>query len=471
MSKSLIKNSLFYTIGNVLPQAVNFLLLPVYTAYLSPADYGIVSAMTVLSGLLGVFFSLGIERSIFRLYHDYEVQERRIFHGTVIIGLTIVSLFGSAILLAVPSLISKLFESVPYYPYYLIVILLTFLMRVVAVPTIILMVTEQARKYFFLSVGLFLLTTFLNLTLIIYLNLGAVGYLLANLTSYAIAIPFFLFFVREHVTYRFNPGYFTNIIRFSSPLIPTLLIAWIINLSDRVILEKYLSLDELGIYSLGARVGSVVSVVASGLFTAYNPFFYKIANSSKKDKTAVLVEYNYYITMLLAGLIFIVDLFSKEVFTVMLAKEYFEGVKVLPYILIGLFFGQVTGLLNLMIYQEKKTVYLMIVSFMGGCVSVICNFVLIPLIGMLGAALASIATFSIIFVLELQYAKKCFYIPFQWIRIVPTLFLLGSISVIFRVADPENLIIGIVLKSIVCISLLFFFLKKKMHKLRLIFNL
>ena len=70
----IIKNTSIYAIGNILPKAAGFFLLPVYTRYLTPADYGIVSSMQVLSTILAVAFTLAIERSIYRLYWDYKTD-------------------------------------------------------------------------------------------------------------------------------------------------------------------------------------------------------------------------------------------------------------------------------------------------------------------------------------------------------------------------------------------------------------
>ncbi|GAB4284877.1 MAG: hypothetical protein Kow0068_10060 [Marinilabiliales bacterium] len=72
-----LKNTSLYTIGNIIPQIANFFLLPLYTNYLSPADYGIVQSMQVLSAILIVFFTLAIDRAVYRLYFDFKTENEK----------------------------------------------------------------------------------------------------------------------------------------------------------------------------------------------------------------------------------------------------------------------------------------------------------------------------------------------------------------------------------------------------------
>lgn len=87
MSK-LAKNTAFYTVGNIIPTAGQFILLPLYTSYLTPADYGITNSLAAFSALLSLVITLSIGRSIYRLYYDYNTdEEKRDFLGTINIGL------------------------------------------------------------------------------------------------------------------------------------------------------------------------------------------------------------------------------------------------------------------------------------------------------------------------------------------------------------------------------------------------
>ena len=110
-SEKLVKNSIYYTLGNILPQTAGFVLLPVYTAYLDPEQYGIVNAMTVLGSVIGIILTLGIDRGIYRLYYDYSEEVRKKYLGTIIIGLSVFSLAFCLIALTVPQILSGIYKS------------------------------------------------------------------------------------------------------------------------------------------------------------------------------------------------------------------------------------------------------------------------------------------------------------------------------------------------------------------------
>ncbi|MDZ7672400.1 MAG: oligosaccharide flippase family protein [Halanaerobiales bacterium] len=80
----IVKNTSLYTIGNILPKAISFLLLPLYTKFLTPEDYGILNSMILLRTFLIVFMTMAINKSVYRLYFDYE-EKRKASSGQYLI--------------------------------------------------------------------------------------------------------------------------------------------------------------------------------------------------------------------------------------------------------------------------------------------------------------------------------------------------------------------------------------------------
>ena len=85
----MLKNTSIYAIGNIFPRIISFFLLPIFTRYLSPEEYGILNSMNLLGVVLSIFFTMAIERSVFRLYFDYKNEERKDFLGTIFISLVV----------------------------------------------------------------------------------------------------------------------------------------------------------------------------------------------------------------------------------------------------------------------------------------------------------------------------------------------------------------------------------------------
>lgn len=467
---SLIKNSAYYTIGNILPQAAGFILLPIYTSYLDPEQYGILNSMTILGSVIGIILTLGIDRGIYRLYYDYKDEERKVYLGTIIIGLTLFSVFFFTIAMLLPQLLSGIYKSIPFYPYYFLMLLLTLFSKVITVPAIYLRVSEQALKFMLLSVSSFLLTAFFNLLFIIYYKEGAVGMLKGTLFANIIMGPVFYFFTYKAIKFNFNIRYFKESVKFSFPLLPGLLMAWVLNLSDRIFLERYLSNTEVGIYSFGYKIASLVTVIAGGVFAAYNPHFYKLANEGGIIAKSKIEKYNNIVILLILTICFFIAFFSKEMIVLLISTKYSAAIGLIPLLTIAFFFSQITSFLNLMIYQEKKTVQIMYITIVAAIINVISNVVLIPIFGMMGSVIATFISFVALFIIEYWYAKKCYFIPYHWNVIIP-LFLgfIGIYEVVNFIAI-QNVFYSLILKTIISAVIVLFFWQKNKKQFSLLFS-
>jgi hypothetical protein len=177
MSK-LLKNTAYYTIGNFTSKAVNFLLLPLYTSYLTPDEYGIVNSMQVFSNILLIFFTLGLERAIYRLYHDFKTEKgQKDFLGTVSISIAVISLLVGGILFLLNSPIGKIYKSIEFHPYYTYAILTALFMTYDLVPKISFQVKEQANKFLILSLVILAFRIMPVIWQVVYLEAGAAGML------------------------------------------------------------------------------------------------------------------------------------------------------------------------------------------------------------------------------------------------------------------------------------------------------
>lgn len=465
-SNRLFKNSIFYTLGNILPQAVGFILIPIYTYYLTPDQYGIVNSMSALGSVLGVLLTLGIDRGIYRLYYDYDLNERKVYLGTIIIGLSSVAALFFLISFSIPDIISAVYSSISFYPYYALMIGFTLVGKLMTVPSIYLRISEQAGKFVIINSLMFLLTAGFNLLFIIYFKEGAEGMLKGHLVSNIIMLPLFFYFTKGAYRFKFNWNYFLNSIKFSLPLVPGFIFAWVLNLSDRIFLERYLSLNEVGIYSLGSRVAGLVTVFVGGIFAAYNPHFYKLANEEGAEVKKKIGQYNHIIVLLIMNGIFLIVFFSPELITLLISEKYKDAAIIIPFLALGLFFSQITGFLNLMIYQEKKSLQIMYITFIGAIVNVLSNLFFIPLFGMLGSAFATVTSFFVLFIIEYYYAKKCFFIPFRWKIILPLFAMLSTIYILFEVFIITNIFYKLIIKTSVAVGLLFLILFKYKTQLK-----
>jgi O-antigen/teichoic acid export membrane protein len=419
MSK-LIKNTSLYTFGHIIPKAAQFLLLPLYTRYLTPEDYGIVQSMTVLSTILTIFFTMAIERSIYRLYFDYKTEQgKKDFLGSVFITLIVNATLILVIVLLGKSLVGKIFSSIPFYPFYLYAILTVYFTVFGLVPRIYFQVEQQAGKFILISLSQFIISTGFIVYFVVFSDKGASGMLLGRLLNSIVFIPLFIFIITKIIHFKLKKEIMKESISYSWPMVPGLLSAWILNLSDRVFIERYFSLRDVGLYSLSYKMAEGLLLFTTSFNKAYEPLFFKIANQQDQiEAKRKLFRYNKVYTIILILGALLISLFAKE-FTLLLDAKYSTAYQLVPIIMIGILIGQVGGLFNRSIYQEKKTKQIMYLVISSAVVNIILNFLLVPKYGSFGAALSTTITFTFFFIIKYFYSKKCYFIPVAWKEILP----------------------------------------------------
>ena len=186
----LIKNISVYTIGNLINKSIGFILIPIYSIYLSTEDYGIISSMALLMSFTAIIISLSLERSLNRCYFDYDNDnEKKVFIGTIVISsLTFSSIF-LFLLFIFSDFIGLIFKSIPFYPYYFFCLTTLYLSTLYNITIIYFRITEQSKKFVIMSMFYLLLNSTLVIYFVVILKNGAEGKLTGNLLANMVFIP------------------------------------------------------------------------------------------------------------------------------------------------------------------------------------------------------------------------------------------------------------------------------------------
>jgi O-antigen/teichoic acid export membrane protein len=468
----LVKNTLIYTIGNVLTALSAFLLLPVYTEYMSIDDFGVVNSMQTLSGILIIVITLALDRSLARIYYDYRTEKEKMdFLGTIFISLVFIGIIGTSVCFFSADLLAKLFPKIPFYPYYAYSIVYTFLLLLTSFSQMIAQVKQNSVQFMFISLTLLVFTACSNLTLIVKYNLGALGYVKGMVIGSILIIPFVLYYINKSINYSFNSFYLKAAITFSIPLLPSLLSSWVLNMSDRVFINNYFTESDVGIYSLGYRLASIITFFGSALFMAYNPLFFDIANRnelSETDKKARLYKINKGIILiigilglsLLSGSDIILKLFFK--------KEYLVSYNYISIFALSFIISAISGLLNVMAYQSKKTKLVALIIITCATLNVLLNYMLIPKFGVYFAAINSLICTTVNFILIFFLAKSSFYVEFNWKILSLILFFYVLIYIENRMMMDYSMFLSIPIKVITLLCIILIFKKQILNVVKLI---
>ena len=401
---------------------------------MDPSEYGIVGAITALMAFLNIFMTLNLERSIFRLLYDYKsYDEQRKFLGTIFIWIVFFASVVVFISVLLKNYISNIYDSIDFYPYFIIAIFTVYFNNFGNIPRVYLQVKENAKTFVLLGIIQFLITNCGILFFVVYLGMKAEGYLMGALISSTLMLPYFLWYTFKIIVIKFDTKMFYSILKFSLPILPAVISAQVIDLSDRIFIEKFLSTEELGIYSLAYSLAALVLVFTSSFKKAYDPYFYKIANTKDEVNAKYMLKKTntiYYLVTIF--LCFSIALVSREIIGLFFNDLYYSSYRVVPIICLAYAIHKISGLINLSFYQNKNTVLMMNIAITSAILNLLLNFVLIPKYGYFGAAYATLFTYLFMFIIKYIYSRNEFFIKINFKKILPFSIFLISLFLIFE---------------------------------------
>ena len=451
--KSLLSSSIIYTIGRVLPKVVSFILLPVYTFYISTEDYGIINSMQVLSAIIVLFFTCALDRGVLRMYYDFDSSlSKKVYLGTISISIFIISTVFLLFFFLFSDKLNLIYTSIDFYPFYSYTLISCYLEVFSLIPLIYLQIHNKPLIYISLNLFKFIIGVSLTLYFIIFLNAGAVGMIKALFFSNLIVLPIYLYYAFKSFSFKLDFKMLLDTFKFTLPILPTLLAAWVLNISDRIFVEKYFNMTDVGIYSLGSKISGSVLILFGAFSVAYSPYFFEKAKKQLNNKDLFL--FNKQICVFFLFLTFSLFILSKEIIKIFFNADYYESVNVIQILSLHTILSVFLGILNLMYYQSKATLPLLYIFILGSVVNIFLNFILIPELSFIGASYSTVLSFLVMFLIQLKFAKNYYYIPFDWKNIFRVTVGFLVIYYLFELLRIDNLYISIISK---CFILIFTF--------------
>jgi O-antigen/teichoic acid export membrane protein len=431
----LFKHSLTYGLGNVASKALAFLLIPLYTAYLNPEDYGILQICRIITALLTVFLMMGMSSSMFRVY--YNVKDHK--DKSLIVNTTLNTFFIASILILTPLIIfssklSGVFLGVEQSQYVFIILLATiFCESFFTLQLAVLRAEERSRLYSIITIIRVVLYAAFSLIFIAFLKQNYIGALKAGLYTLILIVIGTSRFTIKGYKLELSYNYIKEILHIGIPLAIGGLGIWVLNLSDRYMLKLLLppdvSLFHIGLYSLGDRIASITKfLVVMPFMLAWGALMFSYEKEENaKEIYKTVMNYFCFVTGLLA---LFVNVFSKEIIQVMSQNvSYYDAFKIVPILSFSKIMSGLIIVISVGVIITKKSKYVAISNFIAAICNIIFNFILIPRYFMFGAAIGSLLAFIINFLILFYFAQRSYYISYEMKKISIFFFTLLLISI------------------------------------------
>lgn len=419
----LSKNTLIYGVGGFVNRFIGFLLLPVFTAYLTPTDYGISSILSWVAFLLAPVFSLGFGAAMAPCYFEGNNSERK--ENTLWTAFTI--LLISTSLLSIIGIffgrpISRLAFQTPEYHYLVTIALLSTCLSILSTPFILrLQFEERARLFVILTLLVTFISVSSGLLLVVVFKKGIRGFIEAGLISQVANFILFLLPTIARIRFRFCFTLRKELLRLGVPLIPSFAFLFVLQHGNKYMLQWIDGLHSLGVYTIGFNLGLVMNVVVSAFQTAWLPFFMSFVEKREEARLLFSRIMTYYVFA--CGTLTLLFFVSAKPVVMLMTQPAFHG----SYIVVGLsaaaqFLAGVFYILLPGLYFAKEVKYLAVIQAIAALVAVGLNFLLIPPFGMMGAAIALVLGFlsmvSFTHLWNLKRKRKYLQVQYEWKRVV-----------------------------------------------------
>ena len=427
--KNLISNTVLFGISTFGARFLTFLLTPFYTRVLSSTEYGITDLLIQTGNLIIPIASIGIANGVIRYGLERSTNKNSIFT----IGL-LTTAAGFILLL----LVSPILDAIPFLSGYVWLILLY-----VLAANIHSVCNQFARSMghvrLFALDGILRtgLTILFNILLLAVFPIGVAGYVLANVLADGIATAFVFFRAKQWRYFRlasFSKQEAGRMLRYSVPLVPSTLCSWIINISDRYLIALLIGNAATGIYAIANKVPNILMTIANIFTSAWQ--ISALAEQPKGEKerffSNVYAVYAAIAFVTASGVILAAQISTR----LLAAPEYYEAWRYVPVLTLAAAFACLGSFLSSIYMVEQRSTATLATTLLGTVCNLIGNFFLIQSMGSMGAAISTLFSYILIFLVRVVHTRSMLRIRWNIGKLVPSALLLGMQCVLMEAAVP-----------------------------------
>ncbi|MFH1562466.1 MAG: oligosaccharide flippase family protein [Nitrospirota bacterium] len=447
--KHLLKDSLIYGLGSTVGKFIGVLLVPIFTRIFSPAEYGVIDLIGAISSIISFILVLGLDSAVVRFYYaDNDIKEKQTVISTGLLFQVAFSIVGCIILFFCTDYIAiKVFKNLAYsiilkvsfitIPFTITISFLSMIFRINFAPW----------KYSGLVVAQVFLTASISIYLVVILRMGIIGVFYSSLITNVILTPVGLFLSRFNYSLVFSIKRLKSLLSYGIPLVPASFSLLILNLADRFFLMHYSTLEQVGLYSIGIKLSSLLLVIVSAFQLGWAPFAFSISKEkvAKEVYSKVLTYY-----MLLSSFIAIgLSIFACDILKFVTTSQYVEGFKVVGMLSFGIIAYGAYHIVSIGVHLTNKTSHIAWTLTVAAVMNLLLNFLLVPKYGMLGASFATLVSYFISTYLLYRVSQKYYPIEYEIRKVTIICFVSWILIIVGMLCNTSSVVLNLILKLLI----------------------
>ena len=425
MVRKFFKDSIIYTIPAFVSRGISVILAPLYMQVLSPTDYGSLDLLLVFEVIVHLTIALEVSQGVARYFSTETDPIRKVEYASSAFWFTIItySVFAIIMYLSAPLLADLIMGQSGLE--------LAFRIGVINICASGLLYAIQnqlrweLRSLHYAAISLFssISTTIFSFYFALFLEWKLIGLLLGMTVGSILSNVIGLWFVRGSIKFIFSTKRLQEMLMFSVPLVFSGIVVWINSYSDRLMINHFLSTHEVGLYGIGYRLSSTVSLVIAGFQLALTPIVY--TNSQNPDTPIQVNRIFRWFAMLVLLCWLTLATFSREILKLIAPSIYIDSSSVVPYLVVAIFLSEMYVFAP-GVFLAKKTHLVFLINLGTSLLNVILNYLLIPLFAIEGASIATMLSSLFLFSSYVVIGQGFYRIPYEW----PAIFLTTSFTLL-----------------------------------------
>jgi len=451
--KKVLGESAVYGLSSYIGVFASIFLTPIYTRILSKGDYGIMDIFLTWNNLFMTILPFGLIGGLFRFYPEYK-NDIRSLTGTILAFLLFVgALYGLVMFSLQKTVISNVFNNAVSFELYLINIFIVIGSMLFSFSISVLRCEFKKTIFLILSLINISLIVSLGFIFVYYDRMGVIGFFRASLITVGIMNVLGFLAVRKKIAFTWNLTIFKHLFNYSVHILGVNILFQLVTFFDRKIILNYCSIDELGIYAIGAKISSLLNLIFSALLLGWFPRAMSMKDNPKLKE--IMQSLHDFVWPALFPFIFIFFTFNNELIQAF-APAYNKSSLVIFFLSISIIFIGFNNLFyNTGLHILSKTRYISIASIVSLVSNVFISLMLVNRFGIYGVALGTLIGSIIWLIIQFLFNRKFFNIrfnitkPMLYLTILSCTFLFFNLNEFVYDSIPYSVLI--LLKIICCI--------------------
>lgn len=413
MVKRFFKDSAIYGFGKFLSYGIGFFLIPIYTRAFPPAEFGVVDLLNTVARLALLTIALEIAQAVIRFLADAKSQEEKVAYSSTALWFSVV-VYGVFVVigwLGADSFSRFVLAEDGQQDVFRVALLMIWASGIFNLLQNQLRWQSKSTRYTLVSILDTVISLGLTIIFITLLKSGIIGVFWGQTIGLVVGGALAYWFSRHDFALIFDWTKLREMLKFSLPLVPSGVAVFVYLYIDRITINALMSISDVGIFGVGYRIASIVSLLMFGFQISMMPLIYQHYREPATPRNLARI-FRYFVAGALLMVIGL-SLFARELLTLLTTPAYYGAWMVIPLLV------PATVLSGMAMFAPglsiaKRTGMIALINITGAILNTLLNLLLIPYFGIEGAALATLMTTASVFGLFLYFSQKTYPVPHAW---------------------------------------------------------